>query len=109
MGQSRAPSPQSRLNSIIPLKREFGNVFESPLLQRLRIALPPSTSIADIQRTAHESNFLVTDEREMGNRIHRALPIISLHNICLEAGASAHQQHNGDLRFLQHLLLRERE
>src|ERR1022692_1360372 len=65
--------------------------------------------VANVEGAADECDLLMANARQMRNGLHRALPVVGLHNIGFQTRTGSHQQHDGDFRLLQHAMLRDRE
>ena len=109
MGQQGMTGSQTRLDAIVPFKCQLRHVIEAPLFQRLSVAIAARARVANVEGAADEGDLLMANARQMRNGLHRALPVVGLHNIGFQTRTGSHQQHDGDFRLLQHAMLRDRE
>src|SRR5258708_24724406 len=109
MRQQRMPGTMGGFDTIVAFKRYLRKILKSPLFQGSAVPLSAGPGIADIQRSADECDFLVSDARKMRDGLDRAQSVVGLNDVSLQTWAGSHQQDDRNFGLVQHPALSNRK
>src|SRR6266478_3955633 len=102
--QEQMSSAVTRFDSVVAFDHQFRLTSQSTSRQSVLESLPPRLAVADFHRAAHQPDPAAPGSRQVADGFIRSLIVVGDHRILRHFGRGAHDQHDRNVHFLDHLL-----